>query len=239
MKLLHALVAACLSAVAASALAVQSFSLTMAGTGSTIVDGNVCQTCGGLVVPFAWTGTIDVTTSSGADGVYSGSDLVSFTGQAALTAPVQYAVFGFQFATDGTGAGGFIVPPAGPPVVTIGNGLVTSIDATGSFHPGDISFNGLHVAYGGFFFRSGTTSSSGILTNVSAVPEPETYAMLLLGLVGIGFVARKRKADPLKRLARAGGCDVCASLQGRTSASVPRNPISDRLLWVDRSHLTG
>jgi hypothetical protein len=190
MKLLHALVAACLSAVAGSALAVQSFSLTMAGTGSTIVDGNVCQTCGGLVVPFAWTGTIDVTTSSGADGVYSGSNLLSFTGQAALTAPAQYAVFGFQFATDGTGGSFF---PTGPPVVTIGNGLVTSIDASGSFHPGDISFNGLHVAYGGFFFHGGTTSSNGSLTNVSAVPEPETYAVLLLGLAGIGFVARKRK----------------------------------------------
>lgn len=193
MKLLHMLVGAGLSVLTGSALAAQSFSLTMTGTGITVVDGNVCPTCAGLVVPFAWAGNIDIATRDGADGVYSGNDLLSFTGQAALTAPVQYAVFGFEFATDGTGAGVDFGPPGHLPVVTIRNGLVTSIDAGGSFHPGDISFSQLDVAYGGFFFRSGTTSSRGILANVIAVPEPGTYATLLLGLACVGFVARKRK----------------------------------------------
>jgi hypothetical protein len=31
------------------------------------------------------------------------------------------------------------------------------------------------------------------LISVSAVPEPETYAMMLLGLLGIGFISRRNK----------------------------------------------
>jgi hypothetical protein len=32
--------------------------------------------------------------------------------------------------------------------------------------------------------------------NVSAVPEPSTWAMLLLGFAGIGFIACRRKSRP-------------------------------------------
>ena len=31
---------------------------------------------------------------------------------------------------------------------------------------------------------------------VSAVPEPSTWAMLLLGFAGLGFMAYRRKAKP-------------------------------------------
>jgi hypothetical protein len=33
----------------------------------------------------------------------------------------------------------------------------------------------------------------GQLIQVSAVPEPSTYAMLLLGVAALGFVARRRQ----------------------------------------------
>lgn len=39
-----------------------------------------------------------------------------------------------------------------------------------------------------------TTSVQMSITEVTAVPEPETYAMLLAGLGLMGFVARRRKA---------------------------------------------
>lgn len=46
-----------------------------------------------------------------------------------------------------------------------------------------------------FYFDSNTGDNRGsILATVTAVPEPETYAMLLAGLGLVGFIARRRKA---------------------------------------------
>jgi hypothetical protein len=36
----------------------------------------------------------------------------------------------------------------------------------------------------------------GLYTEVSAVPEPSTWAMMLLGFAGVGFMAYRRKAKP-------------------------------------------
>jgi hypothetical protein len=38
--------------------------------------------------------------------------------------------------------------------------------------------------------------SGGLIVNVSAVPEPSTWAMLLLGFAGVGFMAYRRKSKP-------------------------------------------
>jgi hypothetical protein len=42
---------------------------------------------------------------------------------------------------------------------------------------------------------SSYTATSGNVLTVSAVPEPETYAMMLAGLGLIGFIAYRRKSD--------------------------------------------
>ena len=42
---------------------------------------------------------------------------------------------------------------------------------------------------------STTISGPGVITAVAAVPEPETYAMLLAGLGLMGYVARRRKPN--------------------------------------------
>ncbi len=41
---------------------------------------------------------------------------------------------------------------------------------------------------------TGVSQAGGTATPVGTVPEPETYAMMALGLVLMGFVARRRKA---------------------------------------------
>ena len=38
--------------------------------------------------------------------------------------------------------------------------------------------------------------SSGVGNSVAAVPEPTTWAMMLLGFAGIGFMAYRRKSKP-------------------------------------------
>jgi hypothetical protein len=38
-------------------------------------------------------------------------------------------------------------------------------------------------------------SADGVQLNVVAVPEPETYAMLIAGLLTMGWVARRRRAS--------------------------------------------
>lgn len=83
------------------------------------------------------------------------------------------------------------------------NGLVLT-DLTKSFDALTFvsSTNPLFVA--GNFVASGNTASfnwqglsfgQGDVINISAVPEPETYAMLLAGLGMMGFVARRRKNE--------------------------------------------
>ena len=42
---------------------------------------------------------------------------------------------------------------------------------------------------------SGNTGPVGALTLTTAVPEPSTWAMMILGFVGVGFMAYRRKQN--------------------------------------------
>jgi hypothetical protein len=46
-------------------------------------------------------------------------------------------------------------------------------------------------ALGGYFIFS-----PGVFDATASVPEPSTWAMMLLGFAGIGFMAYRRKAKP-------------------------------------------
>jgi PEP-CTERM motif len=52
-------------------------------------------------------------------------------------------------------------------------------------------------------YSSHQPSPSGTAVNftISAVPEPSTWAMMILGFVGVGFMSYRRKAKPSFRLA--------------------------------------
>jgi len=53
------------------------------------------------------------------------------------------------------------------------------------------------VAYGGSVDNCGFCNlSTGLTAQISAVPEPSTWAMMILGFAGIGFMAYRRKSKP-------------------------------------------
>lgn len=74
-----------------------------------------------------------------------------------------------------------------------GKGGVWSIsDPFGNVRVKSLSFTALPGVCG----KAGgscTNQSDFTLISVSAVPEPETYAMMLIGLLGVGFMTRRNK----------------------------------------------
>ena len=57
--------------------------------------------------------------------------------------------------------------------------------------------NGVTGASNTLFFTDGINGeSNGLFGSLSAVPEPSTWAMLMLGFAGVGFMAYRRKSKP-------------------------------------------
>jgi len=71
------------------------------------------------------------------------------------------------------------------------SGVSYSGSATGSFSP---AVNPYSLTIGVAINRTSAGTSTGDLNlQVSAIPEPETYALMLAGLGALGFVAKRRK----------------------------------------------
>ena len=100
----------------------------------------------------------------------------------------------------------FTAPPGTTPgsgvFTSVLSGMVTAIDNGGVF----VDFNNTpqHFTFsgGGSFDLSvndvsatagNSVAVTGQITNISAVPEPESYAMMLAGLGLVGFVSNRRK----------------------------------------------
>jgi hypothetical protein len=54
------------------------------------------------------------------------------------------------------------------------------------------AYNGTYTGGGNF----STSDSPGFAGTVSAVPEPSTWAMMILGFAGVGFMAYRKKSKP-------------------------------------------
>jgi hypothetical protein len=83
----------------------------------------------------------------------------------------------------------------GPGTTDIGpNSSSSAISFTGSLQDPPYTLSLFDINHNAFIFSGNTNGTSGVLT---AVPEPSTWAMLLLGFAGLGFMAYRRKSRPV------------------------------------------
>lgn len=67
-----------------------------------------------------------------------------------------------------------------------------------------ISTNAIDVTFNNFALGTNVLNGNIIVGHsqaMAAVPEPASWAMMLLGFAGIGFVARRRRIKPLAQIA--------------------------------------
>jgi len=124
-------------------------------------------------VDLAWTGTVDIVIDSGADGVYSDGDVLSFDVR--------------------TNLGNLVLPYFPGNSVTVAGGRITSVDFPR--FPGDTGdwwFGGLDASYSRDF-DAPHTGSDFALGHLTAVPEPGVATLMILALACIGAIATRSR----------------------------------------------
>jgi hypothetical protein len=122
-------------------------------------------------VHFEWTGLVTLVTSSEADGVYTGSDILSLS--------VDSQSFRLSDFDD---------PWAATAVVSAGQ--IVALDAYFEDSPVKLWLTGMTATYDQpDLHHIGRTQGTALVTNV---PEPSTWALMALGLGAVALAARPR-----------------------------------------------
>jgi hypothetical protein len=118
--------------------------------------------------------------------------------------PVWTSILGFNAAAGTVGiANG---DPGKSTALGLANGFVGDSAGPGTYIDGNFyhqNYNDAFFAAHGYvsYIDTATPGIGVLLVEVAAVPEPSTWAMMILGFAGIGFMAYRRKGQPNFRLA--------------------------------------
>jgi hypothetical protein len=133
----------------------------------------------------------------GADDTYFGVINNSSTVLHSLTLSASPGVQAFGFDGDGlaTTLGFTTLDPNG-----YGGPDVTYTNISADLSSGTVNFaNGIAGNGGMDYFSLEEALALNTVVVTSGVPEPSTWAMMLLGFVGLGFMARRRKSRPVEQ----------------------------------------
>jgi len=135
----------------------------------------------------------------------SGITATPFSDFIAFTLPTGASGIGAANATGGTSfIASFFVDNVTLTAFNLTDTLTTSVLSTGGLigpNKWQFSFSGLASTPHVYHFNVKGTTTSGLTGSysgnaaISPVPEPETYAMLLIGLALLGFTARRRNMN--------------------------------------------
>lgn len=124
-------------------------------------------------VHFEWIGLVTLVTSGEADGVYTGSDILSLSVDSQSP---RISDFGDSWAA----------------TAVVSAGQIVSLDAYFEDAPVKLWLTGMTATYDQpDMHHFGRTHATALVTNV---PEPSTWALMALGLCAVGFAARRRRS---------------------------------------------
>jgi PEP-CTERM motif len=171
------LVAALLLSLAQTALASSTFVLELTGQGTHWKDGWECIVCTDpgdprlQPVSFEWLGVLTVVTTSDADGIYTGDNILS------LSLDSNLEDFDRPWLAS----------------ATVEDGLIVSLNVYDENSPVKLWIAGLSATYDQpGLHHYGRTQARGIVTNV---PEPSTWSLMALGGGLLTWMTRRRRSS--------------------------------------------
>lgn len=130
-------------------------------------------------------------------GLFSAVETWGVTFYSGLGGPSTIGSGGFTFATSSTGTAFYILGNGGLLGVPTGYVSGAPLDATTTF--GGQTFASLGVTPGTYNYTvPNDTITLNVGALVAAVPEPATWAMMLLGMAGVGFAMRRNAKQTLR-----------------------------------------
>jgi PEP-CTERM motif len=134
--------------------------------------------------------------------------LATFNGTSyTINGPTSFGTFAIAGAVPSSGSGdrvgifNFIQPPPESSEILVPLGYVFGNPLSSSDTWDNQTFSSLHATPGTYKWTWGSGADADSFTLIIGVPEPSTWAMLLLGFAGLGFMGY-RNARQLRRTAR-------------------------------------